>query len=171
MHKIIGKYKVYFQPLHMFRQMNCHLQGVFKTLQVPSASKHTIRTLYRTVRYSVHYTLWHTNTAHRHEPRNYLEAMFRGKPNLCARPIPQPTSSPDLTSLRGFFGAGRGSLGTRDECGIGSSDACNPPTAAAAHHRGGKQGGPRFAVVNTGRTKTALGTLQGYHGASIEHPR
>jgi hypothetical protein len=26
-HKIINKYKMYFQPLYMFRQVNCHLQG------------------------------------------------------------------------------------------------------------------------------------------------
>jgi hypothetical protein len=43
MHKIIGKYKMYFQPLHMFRQVNCHLQGVFiEELQVFTASKYTI---------------------------------------------------------------------------------------------------------------------------------
>jgi hypothetical protein len=39
MQKIIGKHKMYFQPLNMFRQMNCHLQGVFiRELQVLSAS-------------------------------------------------------------------------------------------------------------------------------------
>jgi hypothetical protein len=43
MHKIINKYKIYFQPLHMFRQMSCHPQGVFiKELQVLTASKYTI---------------------------------------------------------------------------------------------------------------------------------
>jgi hypothetical protein len=35
MHKIINKYKMYLQPLHMFRQINCHPQGVsIKELQV-----------------------------------------------------------------------------------------------------------------------------------------
>jgi hypothetical protein len=45
MHKIIKKYKMYFQPLHMFRQVNCHPQGVFiKELQVRvlNGSKYTI---------------------------------------------------------------------------------------------------------------------------------
>jgi hypothetical protein len=43
MHKIINKYKMYFQPLHMFWQMDCHPQGVFiKELQVLTASKYTI---------------------------------------------------------------------------------------------------------------------------------
>jgi hypothetical protein len=38
-HKIINKYKMYLQPLHMFRQINCHPQGVFiKELQVLIAS-------------------------------------------------------------------------------------------------------------------------------------
>jgi hypothetical protein len=42
-HKIINKYKMYLQPLHMFRQINCHPQGVFiKELQVLIASKYTI---------------------------------------------------------------------------------------------------------------------------------
>jgi hypothetical protein len=39
-HKIINKYKMYLQPLHMFRQINCHPRGVFiKELQVLIASK------------------------------------------------------------------------------------------------------------------------------------
>jgi hypothetical protein len=43
MHKIINKYKIYLQPLHMFQDMNCHSQGVFiKKLQVLTASKYTI---------------------------------------------------------------------------------------------------------------------------------
>jgi hypothetical protein len=43
MHKIINKYKMYLQPLHMFRQINCHPQGVFiKELQVLIAFKYTI---------------------------------------------------------------------------------------------------------------------------------
>jgi hypothetical protein len=43
MHKIISKHKMYLQPLHMFRQINCHTQGVFiKGLQVFIASKYTI---------------------------------------------------------------------------------------------------------------------------------
>jgi hypothetical protein len=43
MHKIISKYKMYLQPLHMFRQMNCHPHGVFiKELQVLTASKYTV---------------------------------------------------------------------------------------------------------------------------------
>jgi hypothetical protein len=34
MHTIINKYKMYLQPLYMFRQINCHPQGVFiKELQ------------------------------------------------------------------------------------------------------------------------------------------
>jgi hypothetical protein len=41
--KIIGKYTIYFQPLRMFQQIDCHLQGVcIKELQVLSASKYTI---------------------------------------------------------------------------------------------------------------------------------
>jgi hypothetical protein len=28
MHKVINKYKMYLQPLHMFGQINCHPQGV-----------------------------------------------------------------------------------------------------------------------------------------------
>jgi hypothetical protein len=28
MHKIIGKYKIYFQPLHMLRQIDYHLKDV-----------------------------------------------------------------------------------------------------------------------------------------------
>jgi hypothetical protein len=43
MQKIIKKYKMYLQPLHMFRQINFHPQGVFiKELQVRTASKYTI---------------------------------------------------------------------------------------------------------------------------------
>jgi hypothetical protein len=43
MHKIINKYKMYLQPLHMFRQIDCHPQGVFiKVLQVRTAFKYTI---------------------------------------------------------------------------------------------------------------------------------
>jgi hypothetical protein len=43
MHKIINKNKIYLQPLHMFRQINCHLQGVsIKELQERTASKHAI---------------------------------------------------------------------------------------------------------------------------------
>ena len=43
MHKIIKKHKVYFQPLHMFRQVNCNSQGVFvKELQVLIAFKYAI---------------------------------------------------------------------------------------------------------------------------------
>jgi hypothetical protein len=43
MHKVINKYKMYLQPLHMFRQIHCHPQGVFiKELQVLIASKYTI---------------------------------------------------------------------------------------------------------------------------------
>ena len=42
-HKIINKYKMYSQPLHMFRHINCHPQGVFiKELQVLIAPKYTI---------------------------------------------------------------------------------------------------------------------------------
>ena len=42
-HKIINKYKMYSQPLYMFRHINCHPQGVFiKELQVLIASKYTI---------------------------------------------------------------------------------------------------------------------------------
>jgi hypothetical protein len=43
MHNIINKYKIYLQPLHMFRQINCHPQGVsIKELQVRTTSKYTI---------------------------------------------------------------------------------------------------------------------------------
>jgi hypothetical protein len=43
MHKIINKYEIYLQPLHMFRQINCHPQGVFiKELEVLIASKYII---------------------------------------------------------------------------------------------------------------------------------
>jgi hypothetical protein len=43
MNKIINKYKMYLQPLHMFRQRNCHRQGLFiKELQVLIALKYTI---------------------------------------------------------------------------------------------------------------------------------
>jgi hypothetical protein len=43
MHKIINKYKMYLQPLHMFLQINCHPQGVFiEELHVRTASKYTI---------------------------------------------------------------------------------------------------------------------------------
>jgi hypothetical protein len=43
MHKIIDKYKMYLQPLHKFRQINCHPQEVsIKQLQVRTASKYTI---------------------------------------------------------------------------------------------------------------------------------
>jgi hypothetical protein len=43
MHKIINKYEVYLQPLHMFRQINCHPHGVsIKDLQVRTESKYTI---------------------------------------------------------------------------------------------------------------------------------
>jgi hypothetical protein len=39
----INKYKMYLQPLLMFRQINCHPQGVsIKELQVRTASKYTI---------------------------------------------------------------------------------------------------------------------------------
>jgi hypothetical protein len=41
--RIVNRYKLYLQPLHMFRQINCHPQGVFiKELEVPTASKYTI---------------------------------------------------------------------------------------------------------------------------------
>ena len=43
MNKIINKYKMYLQHLHMFRQINCHHQGVFiKELHVRTASKYTV---------------------------------------------------------------------------------------------------------------------------------
>ena len=43
MHKIINKNNMYFQPLHMFRQVNCHPQEVFiKELQVLIAFKYII---------------------------------------------------------------------------------------------------------------------------------
>jgi hypothetical protein len=43
MHKIINKNRTYFQPLHMFRRMNCHPQGVLiKELQVLTASIYKI---------------------------------------------------------------------------------------------------------------------------------
>jgi hypothetical protein len=43
MHKIIYKYKMYLQPLHMLWQINCHPQGIFiKELQVLIASKYTL---------------------------------------------------------------------------------------------------------------------------------
>jgi hypothetical protein len=43
MHKIINKYEMYLQPLHMFRQINCHPQVVpIKELQVGTASRYTI---------------------------------------------------------------------------------------------------------------------------------
>jgi hypothetical protein len=43
MHTIINKYKMYLQPLHMFRQTSCHPQEVFvKELQVLIASKYAI---------------------------------------------------------------------------------------------------------------------------------
>jgi hypothetical protein len=36
-------YKMYLQPLHMFRQINCHPQDVsIKELQARTASKYTI---------------------------------------------------------------------------------------------------------------------------------
>jgi hypothetical protein len=31
-HNIIFMCKIYFQPLHMFRQVDCHLQGVYGNL-------------------------------------------------------------------------------------------------------------------------------------------
>jgi hypothetical protein len=44
-HKIINKYVTYLQALHMFRQINCHLQGVIiKKLQVLIVSNYTIPT-------------------------------------------------------------------------------------------------------------------------------
>jgi hypothetical protein len=43
MHKIINKYRMYLQTLHVFRQLNCHPQKVFiKELQAFIASKYTI---------------------------------------------------------------------------------------------------------------------------------
>ena len=43
MHKFINTYKMYLQPLHMFRQVNCHPQGAsIKELQVLIAFKYTI---------------------------------------------------------------------------------------------------------------------------------
>ena len=54
-----------------------------------------------------------------------------------------------------------GSPGNREGHGVRSSDVCNPPTASTAHHKGGKNGGLRFAVVNTETTTTTVGTLQG----------
>jgi hypothetical protein len=55
MHKIFGKYKMYFQPLHMFWQVNCHIQGVFiRELQVPFTSKYTICGLTVKVFYACH---------------------------------------------------------------------------------------------------------------------
>jgi hypothetical protein len=43
MQKISDKYKMYLQPLHMFRQTNCHPQGIFiKELQVLIAYKYAI---------------------------------------------------------------------------------------------------------------------------------
>jgi hypothetical protein len=42
-HKIINKYKLYLQPLRMFRQINYHPQWVFiKELQVLIASRYTV---------------------------------------------------------------------------------------------------------------------------------
>jgi hypothetical protein len=42
-HKIIGNFKTYLEPLHMFRQIDCHLRRVcIRELQVLSASKYTI---------------------------------------------------------------------------------------------------------------------------------
>jgi hypothetical protein len=42
-HRIINKNKMHFQPLHMFRQMNCHPQGaLIKEVQVLIASNYTI---------------------------------------------------------------------------------------------------------------------------------
>jgi hypothetical protein len=55
MHKIIGKCKICFQPLHMFRQIDCHLQGVYITeLQVLSVSKYTIYVFTIKVFYTFH---------------------------------------------------------------------------------------------------------------------
>jgi hypothetical protein len=46
---------MYFQPLHMFRQMNCHLHGVFiRELQVFSVSKNTIFDFTVTVFHACH---------------------------------------------------------------------------------------------------------------------
>jgi hypothetical protein len=43
MYKKINKYKMYLQPLHMFRQINYRLQGVsIQELQARPASKYTI---------------------------------------------------------------------------------------------------------------------------------
>jgi hypothetical protein len=43
MHKLINKYNMYPQLLHMFRQINCLPQGVFiNELQVDTTSKYTI---------------------------------------------------------------------------------------------------------------------------------
>jgi hypothetical protein len=43
MRKIIGKCKIYFEPVRMFRQIVCQLQGISnKELQVLSAPKCTI---------------------------------------------------------------------------------------------------------------------------------
>jgi hypothetical protein len=43
MRKIINKYKMYLQPVHMFQQINCHPQGVsIKELHARTASKYTI---------------------------------------------------------------------------------------------------------------------------------
>jgi hypothetical protein len=43
MHKIINTYKMYLQPLRMFRQINCRPQEVsIKELQARPASKYTI---------------------------------------------------------------------------------------------------------------------------------
>jgi hypothetical protein len=64
--------------------------------------------------------------------------------------------------LHGSYGFDRvGSPAIREGHGVRSSDVCNPPTATTAQHKGGKQDGPRFAVVNTERTTTTVGTLQG----------
>jgi hypothetical protein len=43
MYKIVKKYKTYFQPLNMLRQMNYHPQGLLiKELQVLTTSRCTI---------------------------------------------------------------------------------------------------------------------------------
>jgi hypothetical protein len=43
MHKIIGKNKIYIQPLHMFRQIDCYLHGVYiRELQVLCEFKYAI---------------------------------------------------------------------------------------------------------------------------------
>jgi hypothetical protein len=43
MQKIINKYKMYLQSLHMFRQLNCHPQGVsIKELHARTVYKYTI---------------------------------------------------------------------------------------------------------------------------------